>query len=185
MTKMLPHLVTYTRSGSHYFADLIKEKTMFNIKRSHTINISFDNNNNKTKKIITIARDPKDTITSLIALMIGQGFNMPDSKINEVITQYVLFYNFLFQEADYVIDFRDLISFPDKVTEKALEFLEIDQKSHIEFPDDTNYNTIGLAKKSSKELPTYNSINLNNFSMSLAYLYYNKLLSRAIKFNTI
>jgi len=92
---LLPHLITFPRSGSHYFAKLVKEKTMFNIQRSHSVNTSFDNNNKKIKNIITIARDPKDSITSLIALGVTQGFSMTDSKINEIITQYILLYNFL------------------------------------------------------------------------------------------
>lgn len=185
MNNLLPHLITYPRSGSHYFAKLVHEKTMFNIQRSHSVNISFDNNNNKTKQIVTIARDPKDSITSLIALEIGQGFGMTDSRINEIITHYILFYNFLFQEADYVIDFNDLISSPDLVTEKMLNLLNIDETSHIKFPDNTDYDTKGLAKKSSKHIPAYESIDLNSFNMDLSYLYYNKLLSRAIDFKII
>jgi hypothetical protein len=183
MDTLLPHLVTFPRSGSHYFAKLVNEKTMFNIQRSHSINISFDKDNKKIRKIITIARDPKDTITSLIALQRIQGFDTPDSKINEIITNYIMFYNFLFQEADYVIDFKDLVSIPDAVIEKALELLQIDQKSYLQFPDDTDYDARGLAKGSSKIIPGYNKINLDNFNMDLCYFYYNKLLSKAIRFN--
>jgi hypothetical protein len=182
---LLPHLITFPRSGSHYFAKLVHEKTMFNIQRSHSVNISFDSNNNKTKKIITIARDPKDTITSLIALQKIQGMEMPDSKINELITYYIMFYNFLFQEADYVLDFKDLVSIPDTVIGVALGLLGIDEESYINFPDDTDYDAKGLAKGSSKIIPSYNAIKLDSFNMDLAYLYYNKLLSRSIKFNEI
>lgn len=158
---------------------------MFNLQRSHTINISFDDNNNKTKTIITIARDPKDTITSLIALENGNGYNITNDRINDIITQYILFYNFLFQEADYVIDFKDLTAYPDTVINKMLELLEIDEEFYLKHPDDTCYDAPGLAKKSSKSIPIYNSINLDNFNISLCYLYYNKLLSKAIKFNTV
>lgn len=183
MDMMLPHLITYPRSGSHYFAKLVFEKTMFNIQRSHTVNISFDGNNNKRKTIITIARDPKDSITSLIALEMGQGFKMTDSRINEIITNYILLYSFLFLEADHIIDFQDLTSYPDIVIDKTLSLIGIDETSHIKFPDNTNYDADELAKKSSKSLSVYKDINLNNFSMDLCYFYYNKLLSRAIKFN--
>lgn len=185
MNILLPHLVTFPRSGSHYLAKLIHEKTMFNIQRSHSINISFDNNNQKIKTIVTVARDPKDTITSLVALQRAQGTDTPDSKINEIITQYVMFYNFLFQEADYVIDFKDLISIPNAVLEKTLGLLQINQTSYTEFPDETDYDAKGLAKGSSKIITGYKDISLDNFNMDLAYLYYNKLLSRAIKFNDI
>jgi hypothetical protein len=180
---LLPHLVTFPRSGSHYFAKLVHEKTMFNIQRSHSINISFNNDNKKTKKIVTIARDPKDTLTSLIALEKMQGFNMTNSKINELITYYIMFYSFLYEHADYIIDFKDLIESPDKVVGKTLDLLKIDNKSHLKFPDNTNYDTKGLAKKSSKSLSVYKTIDLDEFSMELCYFYYNKLLSKAIKFD--
>jgi hypothetical protein len=182
---LLPHLVTFPRSGSHYFAKLVHEKTMFNIQRSHSINISFDKDNKKIKTIVTIARDPKDTITSLVALQKFQGIDTPDSKINEIITQYSMFYNFLFQEADYVIDFKDLVSIPNMVIEKTLKLIQIDQTSYIKFPDETDYNAKGLAKGSSKTISGYKEIDLNNFNMELCYLYYSKLLSKAIKFNDI
>lgn len=185
MNKPLPHLITFPRSGSHFFAKLIKEKTMFNLQRSHTVNIAFDNNNNKTKTIVTIVRDPKDTITSLIALESGNGYDITNDRINDIITQYILFYSFLFQESDYVIDFKDLTTYPDTVVNKMLELLEIDKESYIKYPDDVCYDAQGLAKKSSKSIPIYNSINLDDFNISLCYLYYNKLLSKAIKFNTV
>lgn len=185
MSILLPHLITYPRSGSHYFAKLVYEKTMFNIQRSHTVNISFDNNNNKTKTIVTIARDPKDSIVSLIALELGRGFNMTDTRINEIITNYILLYNFLFQEADYVVDFNDLVLYPDAVIEKILGLLEIDDTSYLKFPDNTNYDADEMAKKSSKNIPIYENINLNNFNIELCYLYYNKLLSKAIKFDIV
>jgi len=182
---LLPHLVTFPRSGSHYFAKLVYEKTMFNIQRSHSINISFDRNNKKTKKIVTIARDPKDSITSLIALEKSFVPHMPDSKINEMITNYIMFYSFLLQEADYIIDFKELISSPDKVIDKALDFLQIDSTSYLNFPDTTDYNAKGLARKSSKSIPMYENINLDSFDMGLSYLYYEKLLSKSTKFNDI
>jgi hypothetical protein len=175
-----PHLITFPRSGSHYFAKLVKEKTMFNIQRSHSVNTSFDNNNKKTKNIITIARDPKDSIISLIALGVAQGFNMTDSKINEIMTQYILLYNFLIQEADYVIDFNDLVLYPDTVIEKILDLIQIDTKSYLKFPDLTDYDAKGLARESSKSIPSYNDITINSFNMGPCYFYYNKLLSRAI-----
>jgi hypothetical protein len=179
---LLPHLVTFPRSGSHYFAKIIYEKTMFNIQRSHSINISFNNNNKKTKTIVTIARDPKDSITSLIALDKMQGFQMPDSKINEVITYYIMFYSFLYEHADYVIDFKDLLLFPNNVVEKTLDLLKIDEQSYLKFPDHIDYDTKGLAKKSSKSFSIYKNIDLDKFDMELCYFYYNKLLSKAIKF---
>lgn len=178
---LLPHLVTFPRTGSHYFARLVYEKTMFNIQRSHSINISFDKDNKKIKTIVTIARDPKDTITSLVALQRVQGLDTPDSKINEIITQYIMFCNFLFNEADYVIDFNDLVTHPDIVIDKTLDFLQIDETSHIKFPDKTDYDAKGLAKGSSKIIPGYAEINLDNFNMDLCYLYYNKLLSKSIR----
>lgn len=185
MKKNLPHLVTFPRSGSHFFAKLIYKKTKFNLQRSHTVNIAFGYDNSKIKKIVTIIRDPKDTITSLIALENGLGYYIKNDRINEIITEYILFYNFLLQEADYVIDFKDLITYPDIVVDKMLELLEIDEKTYLKYPDDTYYDAVGLAKESSKSIPGYEDVDLDSFNLNLCYLYYEKLLSKAIKFDTV
>ena len=193
--KNIPYLVTYPRSGSHYFDDLVYKEAKIHIKKSHFVNLLFDKNNNKKRTILTIARDPKDTINSLIA---AETQDLPkkmnphfiNNKFNKIITSYILLYSFLCDYADYVIDFNDLIKYPDTVIKKTLNLLEINEE---------NYNLFYRGKQpyakeyipSSKELSNYDKDILNkyesifseygfNFNIDLCYFYYYRLLEKKI-----
>lgn len=173
-----PHLLTYPRSGSHYLDKLIYKKAKFHIERSHAVNHSFDKDNKKTKRIITIARDPKESIISYIAL---EKHISPSShpRTNEMITEYILLYNFLCEHADYVIDYQDLIDQPEKISEKLLETLEINEENSYRFLTNIDYDSKNYVQ-SSKDLAFYKNINLDNVNLSLCYYYYNKLLEKRL-----
>jgi hypothetical protein len=173
-----PHLLTYPRSGSHYFDKIIYEKAKFHIERSHTVNWLFDKNNKKAKTIITIARDPRESIISYIALE-RHISPLSTPRINEMITEYILLYNFLCENADYVIDYEDLIKHPDLITEKLLEILKISEKDADRFATNINYDSKNYVQ-SSKDLLGYENISLDEFSLDLCYFYYNKLLEKKI-----
>lgn len=177
MENMTPHLLTYPRSGSHYFDKLIYEKAKFHIERSHVINHLFDKNNKKIKKIVTIARDPKESISSWIAL---NKFLSSDYRgINEMVTDYIFLYNFLYENADYVIDYKDLVGYPDAVTEKILALLGINDKNSSQFVTDIDYDSKTYIK-SSTVVPGYKDIELDSFNIDLCYFYYHRLLEKKI-----
>lgn len=178
MNSYSPHLLTYPRSGSHYLDRLIYKNAKFHIQRSHTVNWLFDKNNKKAKTIVTIARDPKESIISYIALEKHVSPLSPP-RINEMITEYILLYNFLCEHADYVIDYEDLIKHPDSITKKLLEILKISEKDADRFATNIDYDSKNYVQ-SSKDLPGYESINLDEFSLELCYFYYNKLLEKKI-----
>lgn len=193
MKDKVPYLLTYPRSGSHYFDELVYKKTKIHIEKSHFVNLLFDENNNKTRTILTIARDPKDSINSLIAAEtqnIRRLSNEMDKlhfinqTFNQIITSYILLYSFLCDYADYVIDFNDLIKYPDIVIQKTLDLLEINEE---------NYNLFHRGEQpyakeyipSSKKLSNYDKDILNkykmfNFNIDLCYFYYDKLLQKKI-----
>jgi hypothetical protein len=175
-----PHLLTYPRSASHYFDKLLYKKMNFHIERSHAVNGLFDQNNNKIRKIITIARDPRESISSYIAL--EKYFN-PDkpSFFREKVTEYILLYNFLYEHADCVIDYKDLMNKPDIVIEKVLDILNINKDNYTDFITNIDYNSNRFLE-SSKSLAEYSEINkeLDNYNIELCYFYYNRLLERKI-----
>jgi hypothetical protein len=172
-----PHLLTYPRSGSHYFDKLLYQKANFHIERSHVINHLFDKDNKKIKRIITIARDPKESISSWIGL---NKFLSSDYRgVNEMITDYIFLYNFLYENADYVIDYNDLVEYPNSVTEKILELLEINDKNSSQFVTEIDYDSKTYIK-SSKSVPGYNDIDLDGFNVELCYFYYQRLLQKKI-----
>ena len=174
---MIPHLLTYPRSGSHYFDRLVYEKAKFHIERSHTVHQLFDINNNKTKRIVTIARDPKESVASWIALnkFLGSTYR----GVSEMMGDYVLLYSFLYENADYVIDYKDLIQFPEIVTNKILQLLEIDDSNYLQFVTDIDYDSKTYIQ-SSKSVPGYEDINLDELNFDSCYFYYYRLLERKV-----
>jgi hypothetical protein len=180
INKVVPHLLTYPRSGMHFFDDNLYEIEKIHFTQSHFLEQLFDKNKNKQRIIITIARDPINSITSYLAQL---GYNYPnDNKnilIREKITEYVLMYAFLCEHADYVIDFNDLIKYPKFVIKKILELLKIDKNKYIYF----NSEIVPRNKhflESSKSSPNYKEDILDDFDLDLCYYYYNKLLEKKI-----
>lgn len=193
--KDIPYLLTYPRSGSHYFDDLVYKEVKIHIEKSHFVNLLFDKNNNKKRTILTIARDPKDTINSLIAAQTQDpnqknNLNFINQKFNEIITSYILLYSFLCEHADYVIDFNDLIKYPDTVIKKTLNLLKINEENYnLFYRGETPYSKEYIP--SSKKLSNYDKDILNkyesmlseygsNFSIDLCYFYYKRLLEKKI-----
>lgn len=175
---MPPHLLTYPRSGSHYVDKLIYEKVKFHIERSHIVQNLFDKDNKKIKKIITIARDPKESIISYIALE-KHISPLNKARTSEMITEYILLYNFLCENADYVIDYKDLIDQPEEIVEKLLETLGINKENSYNFLTKIDYDSKNYVK-SSKDLSYYKKINLDNVNLNLCYYYYNKILEKKL-----
>ena len=178
INKDIPHLLTYPRSGSHFFMDTLYEIEKINFTKSHFLDQLFDKDNSKQKKIITIARDPIDSISSYLALNKERKIRDEFSIVQKT-TDYVLMYSFLCENADYVIDFNDLITDPDSVIKKILDLLNIDKNKYH------NFATYAIPKyknfiPSSKELINYDKNILNSFNTDLCYFYYNKLLEKKI-----
>jgi hypothetical protein len=178
MSTNIPHLLTFPRSASHYFDRLMYKRINFHIERSHTVNHLFDKDNKKTRNIITIARDPKESILSLIAL---EKSIIPNSnRVNEIVSEYILLYSFLYDNADYVIKYQDLVQYPEIVIENVLDFLNINEENYINYVTNINYDSKRFVE-SSKTLPDYENIDLSNSNIDLCYFYYNKLLSRVVE----
>jgi len=178
INKDIPHLLTYPRSGSHFFMDTLYEIEKINFTKSHFLDQLFDKDNNKQRTIITIARDPIDSISSYLALNRERRV-MDEFSIVKNKTDYVLMYSFLCENADYVIDFNDLITDPDSVIKKILDLLNIDKKEYHNFathPIPKYKNFI----PSSKELINYDKNILNSLDLDLCYYYYHKLLEKKI-----
>ena len=174
--KVIPHVLTYPRSGMHFFDDTLYEIENIHFTKSHFLDEVFDKNNNKQRLIITIARDPIDSISSYLAIHNGTG---DEFLITQRITDYVLMYAFLCENADYVVDFNDLVTYPESVIKKILSLVNIDKNRYnVFFRDNINKNK--NYKASSKSLPNYKKNILDDFDLDLCYYYYYKLLEKKI-----
>lgn len=182
INEVVPHLLTYPRSGSHYFDDMLYQQEKIHFTKSHYLNELFDENNNKKRPIITIARDPIDSVRSYLALNKYLHLDNLEGRqytVLEKITEYAFMYAFLCENADYVIDFNDLVSYPESVIKKILNLLNIDKNKYIFFDNfkDVRYKDY---IPSSKSLPNYENNFLDNFDFNLCYYYYHKLLEKKI-----
>jgi hypothetical protein len=178
VNKNIPHLLTYPRSGSHYFEDMLYEQKQINFTKSHFLTGLFDNNNNKNRPIVTIARDPIDSISSYVARFYF-GYPGQEYLVPEKITEYVLMYSFLYEHADYVIDFNDLIRDPESIINKLLSLLDIGEDKYHFFNRDLMTKYEGFLP-SSKSLPEYSKDRITSHDTSLCYFYYNRLLEKKI-----
>lgn len=181
--KSLPYLTTFPRSGSHYFDELMYKELGIHIEKSHSITSLFDKNNNKQRTVITIVRNPRDSAISYVA---NEQSRMPpvpayfqNIRVNQVLTEYITLHNFLYDCADYIIDFDDLISYPDAVIKKIVSLLDINEKDYGLF-DRAIYEYDKEYVPSSKVLSSYKENLLDNTNIDLCYFYYNKILEKKI-----
>lgn len=179
-----PHLLTYPRSGSHYFEEVLYTKIGTRIDRSHTIVDVVDGEKNKTKKIITIIRDPEEVIKSTVALQAKFGNKVTDHSIKHALSEYALIHDFLFNNADVVICFNDLVTHPELVINKTLELLKIEYSSKESYSVEDYKKLVSKTyTPSSKDLPEYKEVKLDNFDIGICYYFYNKLLEKKIIIN--
>lgn len=165
-------IITYPRSGTHYLQNLILNYSSKEIKYSH--DLVLDNS-----FIITIARDPFDSIKSTIAM---KKHYFPDTYMeNDYIKHYVDTYIFLNKNADLVIDYEDLINFPEKITKLVCSRLGLN-KIPMQYPmmkDSKEYEYL----VSSKTVKEYEEQYFDKQDIEECYPQYLELLNKSIKFD--
>lgn len=183
MEKLRPHVVTFPRSGTHYFDKVFSKEAKVKIETSHSVNWLIDADNNKTRTIITIVRDPKDCISSYIAYeenrLVGTQWEINKTRLHQIVTEYILLHHFLYEKADYVIDFDDLITHPEGVAKKIIKLLDIKEDQMYLFDGQFGEEDKDFIE-SSKKLLHYDNKNLDDFNIDACYFYYNKLLQRKV-----
>lgn len=163
-----PKIITYPRSGTHYLQNLILTYSSQEITFSHY-------QVNKDSFIITIARDPFDSIQSLVAMR--KYYNPETYTQADYLDYYVDLYKYLDQNANLVIDYNDLINFPEETTKMICDLLGFEKNP-------SNYKMHGDKKEieyllSSKTVKEYDEEYFQIEDMSNCYYEYHKLLSKA------
>jgi arginyl-tRNA--protein-N-Asp/Glu arginylyltransferase len=178
--KRLPFLLTFPRSGSHYFEEIIYKEAKINIEKSHSVTKLLDNNGNKQKTLITIIRDPVDSMSSYLSLEESKFGLSGLTRIDQMLTEYILMHKFLYDYADYVIDFNDLVKYPDALTKRILNLLEIKEEDYHLFNRELNVKHSDYVE-SSKTLKSYRKNAFDELNINLCYFYYHKLLQKKIE----
>jgi len=175
-------IVTIPRVGSNYFQDRIFQHTGVFVQRFHNL---------QDNKMITIARDPIELMTSELTMRafydkavmdriqtsewkenVLENFNTHLSGIDDMT---------LVDRFDIVIDYRNLIDFPFETTKAVCDIigLEIINTEYVNnLKDYTEHNHI----LSSKRVDEYQEIKTHIQAMDLSKMYkiYDALLARCI-----
>lgn len=166
---ILHKIVTYPRSGANYLHNLIFNYSSISIGYVHKTD-------NLNGKIITIARDPFESIHSDVTM---RKHYHPEECYNKKYNErYIDMYNFLYDNADIVINYKNLIESPNKVIEKTCDMLGF-EKLLNDRPQkgDDEYQSYLVSSKTS---PKYKEKHFDLEDIKDCYGPYMKLLSKAI-----
>jgi hypothetical protein len=115
-------ILTFPRSGSNYLQQLIKQKlrdpndidTHIEIPKTHLPSEA------EGKRIITIIRDPYETMRSYTTLAVSFPEKYPvegGGQWKFPAQEYIDFYSYILKSQAIIIDYRDLVSRPNDVLE--------------------------------------------------------------------
>lgn len=165
-------IVTYPRSGANYLHHLILNHTSISLHYVH-------NTDKPNETIISIARDPFESIHSHVTMRkhyhSDEGYNR---TYNE---QYIDIYNFLYDNATIVIDYKDLVEYPEQVLKKVCSILGFKEMRNNMPPEKDSKDRSYLV--SSKTSNKYNEKHFDLEDIQDCYEPYIKLLSKKIELN--
>jgi len=174
---------TYPRSGSNFLFHYLKNTTDFNIRKTH--DKIFNN-----KKIITIIRDPFDSIASMITM---QYKDLEDYNHNHQfacdarIQQYESFYNYILQNIEFIINFNGIENKIDKVSNLICEKFNGNKINTIEeinkfewFKKTATLEDGNIATSKTHEYYNLSKQSLEKYNLSKCYKLYNEALSKSI-----
>lgn len=115
--------VTHPRSGLNYFAEYFLQVTGYNLARSHSID------DYKLGTLVTIVRNPVDTLASHVSMMCATSNFKNLSNIAELANassdNYEDFYKDVVPKADIVISYDRFIKSPEDTLSVFLDRLNI------------------------------------------------------------
>jgi hypothetical protein len=174
MPKIEDHiLLTYPRSGSKYLTEIIEQTSGIRLISTHDINKTFN------KKIITIIRNPLDTIKSKATMQRNFG---QYKDLKEYADGYCKTYDHLIINANLIIKYEDLISNNDLLIEFLFDYLKI-TNNNIKYSsilkDSKDYNYLVSSKTSS----LYESVPMDTINLDLCNKYYQECKDKSININ--
>jgi hypothetical protein len=184
-------ILTFPRSGSNYLRELIKQKLRDPNNPDIPIEIPKTHLPSEAdgKKVISIIRDPFETMKSLITLALSfpddPQFTVESGEIFKFpANEYMNTYSYIIDNSDLIIDYNDLISRPNDVLDLLAKSMNlvINKEEYInQLVDSTNHLV------SSKTSKLYNTINylqhLPGNGLSFACMnYYKRALKKTLKF---
>lgn len=121
-------LVTFPRSGAHYFQNYVFQSTGYKIDKTHEPL--------QDVPIVTIARNPIDSVASMVGMITEYNKDIAvDVAVNKIINNYENFYRYLDHHASLIFDYEDLVNSPEKVAESFANFTDLEYRN-INYIDD-------------------------------------------------
>jgi hypothetical protein len=167
-------MVTIRRHGSNYLARLLLQHgETFRMNRSHHMPT-------EPMNIVTLTRDPKDALLSMIAMSAHEG-QEGEVLLQFYIDDYISLGLELYEKAKYVFDYNDLIKYPHKIAAflsevRGLKYIEEPYEQVLEDRPEVGYLV------SSKTSPHYERLRpiVDNLDLSECYRVHELLLSRKV-----
>jgi hypothetical protein len=168
-------LLTAPRSGSNLLENTLEAMSLIRILKTHSCW------HTKNKNIITIVRDPLDTITSWAAMRMH--YRNGEIK-KDLVKHYCSIYTFLINNADVILDYNDLIDNPYGPTKNVADYMGI--KTFFSTPEiarnsDTPSRRYLVSSTSSDYYKVAQEI-FRDTDLSECYRLYNQALSLKTKF---
>jgi hypothetical protein len=163
-------IVTYPRSGANYLSNLILNNCRQEINYFHIPK-------NPDRFIITIARDPFESIHSHVTMR--KHYHPNEGYSKRYNNEYKDMYNFLYENANIVIKYENLIEFPEKALLKICNDLKFEINPSDIYTPVTEDNKENTYLRSSKISSEYKNEHFKKEDILDCYESYNKLLSKA------
>jgi len=162
-------ILNYPRSGSHYLQHLILNYSGNYVEFDHHLN------NSDNDFIISIARDPFESIHSRSVMRKHYNKNI---NVDKLIEEYIETYDFLINNANIVIDYNDLISYPEDITKIICNILGF-KKNPMNYPAEEDTPSLNYLV-SSKNVKEYEETYIKKENLEKCYLKYHNLLIKSI-----
>jgi hypothetical protein len=166
-------VVTVQRTGSHYLVELIFQYTGIQIKKYHEP---------QDGKMITIVRDPRDTVCSQLTMELLHKDKIETiDYINHLVEYNACLYESLL-DADIIIDYNDLINYPYETTKAMLDIMELKMNDAVYLNRliDREQDNYWVSSKVSKDYKQVQDI-VDTVDLSRMIEVCNKMLLKAIK----
>ena len=175
-------IVTFPRVGSYYLQDRILQHTGVYVKKYHNL---------KNNKMITIARDPIDSLTSKLAMSVFYDKNneiiedIRNNKITKDVEEYFDQVEKVYPSKGFyaIIDYKDLINHPLEVTMALSEIMNL-PITNKEYKGNSVKEKPEISHLvSSKMVDEYKEIKnyVEKLDLSLLYDFYHKAIAHSIK----
>jgi hypothetical protein len=182
-------ILTFPRCGSNYLQQLIRQKLrdpndlklQIDIPKTHSIAEA------EGKKIITIIRDPHETMKSYTTLAVsfpkkfplepGQTWRFPAQD-------YIDLYEYILKSQAIIIDYRDLVSRPDDVLEALAKSMSlvVNNEKYVNYLFDSEDHIVSSSTTRIYHTIQYKPHFPTNFSKMFECVnWYRGSLDRAIK----